>query len=147
MPIITEAFFPQYFVNPVTKQIELAYQPRITIFLKIQGLLYPFKIQPFVDSGATRNLFPMDPLEILHIPLDNGRKRIHFGIGGVEVTSYTHDVEILVGDLRIQTEIDFSAKQKAPLLGIEKFFEYFDNISFNMKRSQIELRYMIKRSN
>jgi hypothetical protein len=147
MPVITEAFFPQYYVNPVTGRFELTYQPRISIFLKIKGLLYPFKIQPFVDSGATRNLFPADPFEILHIPLDNGQKRIHYGIGDAEVLSYTHDVDILIGDLCIRTEIDFSAKHKAPLLGIEKFFEFFDHVNFNMERGQIELRYTTKKNN
>ncbi len=141
MPIIKADFFPQVFVNPVTKEIELVYQPKITIFIKMQGKLYPFKIDAFVDSGAVRNLFPADPLKYFDIKLKNGRKRMHYGIGEKEVTSYTHEVQILIDKFRINTEIDFSDEHKPPLLGVDKFFNFFNQVNFNMADKKLELSY------
>ena len=61
------------------------HQPKATILVKVHRQLYPYTIEAFVDSGATRNLFPADVLTYLHIPVDNGQKKIHYGIGGVNV--------------------------------------------------------------
>ena len=145
MPIIKEEFKPQYYIDPITKKIDLSYQPKVTIFVKVQGDLYPFKILAFVDSGATRNLFPAELLTLLNIKLVNGRKKMHFGIGGAEVTSYTHEAEILIGGYIIETEIDFSEEHKPYILGIEKFFYFFDYINLNMKLNQTELGYSNKK--
>lgn len=144
MPIIKAPFKPQVGYNPFTKAVEIVLQPKIPIFMKINGMLYPFKIEPHVDSGATRNLFPADPLDSLGIKLENKRKRIHFGIGGHEVISYTHDVEILIDNYKFMTEIDFSRKHKPPLLGVESFFAFFDYVNFNMFERQLELKYPLR---
>lgn len=147
MPIIKEEFKPQFYIDPVTKKPDLTYVPKVTIFIKVQGQLYPFKIDAFVDSGATRNLFPAELLKLLNIKLENGRRKKHIGIGDIELTSYTHEAEILISGYSFKTEIDFSKDHKPPLLGIEKFFDYFDQVNFNMERSQLELSYTAKKSN
>src|SRR5918999_944038 len=144
MPVIVEPFKPGFFVDPLTKQVDLIRQPKLSIFIKVNGELYPYKIEAFVDSGATRNLFPADILTDLHIPVASGEKKIHHGIGGIDVTSYTHGAEILIGGFRIKTDIDFGLDHKPPLLGMEKFFDFFDSVTFNMERSQLELRYSMK---
>lgn len=141
MSIIKRDFVPGVFQDPVSKKIEFTFQPKITIFLKINDILYPFRIDAYVDSGAVRNLFPADPLKYFNIKLDNGRERIHYGIGDKEVISFTHDVQILVGEFRINTEIDFSNKHKPHLLGTDKFFKFFDRVTFNMKNKSLELAY------
>jgi hypothetical protein len=141
MPLITEPFKPHWHVDKVTKHIELSYLPKITIFVKVGGQLYPFKIGAFVDSGAIRNLFPADILDLLNIQLESGKKKFHYGIGGVELLSYIHKAEILVSGRTLQTEIDFNRDHKPPLLGIKQFFEFFDSVNFDMERSQLELRY------
>jgi hypothetical protein len=146
MPLITEPFKPLWYVDKVTKQFELSYLPKITIFVKVSGQLYPFKIEAFVDSGAVRNLFPADILDPLNIQLESGKKKFHYGIGEIEVLSYIHKAEILVGGRTIQTEIDFSRDHKPPLLGIKQFFDFFDSVNFNMERSQLELHYSTKKN-
>lgn len=146
MPIIKEEFKPQWYKDQLTQNIELVYLPKISVFLKIEGVLYPFKIEAHVDSGATRNLFPSDPLDDLGIKLDNGKKVTHHGIGGIDVVSFAHEVEILIGGYTIKTEIDFSNKHKAPLLGVEKFFKHFDYVAFNMRLFQTELSYNLKKA-
>lgn len=141
MPVIKRDFVPGVFEDPISKEIEFTFQPKITIFLKINDILYPFKINAYVDSGAVRNLFPADPLKYFNIKLDNGRKRIHYGIGEKEVVSYTHDVQILIDKFRINTDIDFSSQHKPHLLGTDKFFKFFDRVSFNMIEKSLELTY------
>lgn len=143
MPIIRSDFKPNVFLDPISKEFEFIYLPKITIFIKINGILYSFKIDAYVDSGATRNLFPADILKSLNIKLENNRKKIHYGIGEKEVVSYTHDVEILVDKYRINTEIDFSKDHKPHLLGIDKFFNFFDQVTFNMADRKLELAYHI----
>lgn len=144
MPIVKFPFQPQVEYDPFIKKIVgIVYQPKVPIFLKINGVLYPFRLEPHVDSGATRNLFPSDPLDSLSIKLENGHKRLHLGIGGHEVISYTHEVEILIDNYSFVTEIDFSRKHKPPLLGIESFFSFFDYVHFNMLDKQLELKYTL----
>lgn len=146
MAVAKYPFQPQLEYDPLVKKITgVVLQPKIPIFLKINGVLYPFKIEPHVDSGATRNLFPADPLDSLGITLENNYKRKHIGIGGHEVTSYTHEVEILVGtNYNFVTEIDFSRDHKPPLLGVEGFFRFFEAVNFDMLNKQLELKYRLK---
>jgi hypothetical protein len=146
MPVITERFQTLPIYDKVTKSFAWIHQPKVTIRVKVDGQLYPYTIEAFVDSGATRNLFPADILTYFHIPVDNGEKKIHYGIGGINVVSYTHNADILIGGLTIPTEIDFSLNHKPALLGIDKFFEFFDSVNFNMERSQLELRYSTKKN-
>ncbi len=141
MSVIKRNFVPGVFQKPVSKEIELVFQPKVIIFIKINDILYPFKIDAYVDSGAVRNLFPADSLKYFDIKLNNGRRRIHFGIGDKEVVSYTHDVQILIDNYRINTEIDFSTDHKPHLLGTDKFFKFFDRVSFNMAERVLELTY------
>jgi hypothetical protein len=146
MPVITERFQMLPYYDKVTNRFAWIHQPKVTILVKVAGQLYPYTIDAFVDSGATRNLFPADVLSYLHIPVDNGQKKVHHGIGGINVVSYTHKADILLGGYTIPTEIDFSSHHKPALLGMDKFFEFFDSVNFNMERSQLELRYSTKKN-
>ena len=142
MPVVKYPFKPQPISDTSGKNlVTIVWQPKIPIFLKINGILYPFKLEPFVDSGATRNLFPADPLDSFGIKLENEQKRIHYGIGGYEVISYTHEVEIIVDKYRFTTEIDFSRRHKPPLLGVDGFFRFFDSVFFDMINHQLVLKY------
>jgi hypothetical protein len=146
MSVFKYPFQPQLEYDPFTqKATGIILQPKIPIFIKVKGILHIFKIEPHVDSGATRNLFPADPLDSLGITLENNRKREHIGIGEHKLVSYTHEVEILLANYSFITEIDFSREQRAPLLGVESFFRFFDHITFNMEQSQLELSYSIKK--
>jgi hypothetical protein len=146
MPVITKRFQTLPYYDKVTNRVMWIHQPKVTILVKVAGQLYPYTIDAFVDSGATRNLFPADILTYLHIPVENGKKKIHHGIGGINVMSYTHTAAILIGGVTIPTEIDFSRDHKPALLGIDKFFEFFASINFNMERSQLELSYSTKKN-
>jgi hypothetical protein len=144
MPIIREKFTPLIGIDPITKRVEVVYHAKVTIFIKLQGNLYPYKLLAYVDSGATRNLFPAEILEALNIKLENGRKKKHVGIGGIELTSYIHEAEILISGYNIKTEIDFCKDHKPLLLGMEMFFSFFDSVNFNMEINQVELSYSKK---
>lgn len=144
MSVLKYPFKPQIEYNPRTnKTIGVVYQPKIPIFIKLNNVLYIFKLEPHVDSGAVRNLFPADPLKSMGIKLENGWVREHLGIGGRIVKSYTHEAVILIGNYSFITEIDFSNEHKPPLLGVEGFFKFFDYVNFNMKDLQIELKYTL----
>jgi hypothetical protein len=91
MPVITEPFQTLPVYDKATNRYAWIHQPKVTILVKVHGQLYPYTIEAFVDSSATRNLFPADVLTYLHIPVDNGQKKIHYGIGGITVVSYTHE--------------------------------------------------------
>jgi hypothetical protein len=146
MPVITEPFQTLPIYDKGTNSFAWIHQPKVTIMVKAQRQLYPYTIEAFVDSGATRNLFPADILTYLAIPVNNGMKKIHYGIGGINVVSYTHKVDILIGSHTIRTEIDFSLDHKPALLGLDSFFAFFDSVNFNMERSQLELRYSTKQN-
>lgn len=146
MPIIKVAFQPQLVINPSGVYEGIIYQPKIPIIVSIYGKLFPYKIGSFVDSGATRNLFPAEILESIKIKLENNKKRIYFGIGGKEVISYTHKVKIFIDKYHFSTEIDFSREHKPPLLGIESFFRHFEYVNFNMLDQQLELKSLTRKS-
>lgn len=146
MPLIKVGFKPLIYKDPISKELVIAYAPKIPIFIKVGGILYPFKIDAFVDSGATRNLFPAEVLQTIGAPLENDNKFIHLGIGGKELVSYAHEGEILIGNYKINTQIDFSVDHKAPLLGLHKFFDFFDSVNFNMERQILELSYSSKKN-
>jgi hypothetical protein len=75
MSVITEPFQLLPIYDDRTKTFGWIHQPKVTIMVKARGQLYPYIIEAFVDSGATRNLFPADILTYLHIPVDNGMKK------------------------------------------------------------------------
>lgn len=147
MSIIKVAFQPQIEVDPFSGDIKgIIYQPKIPIIISVYGKLYRYKIEPFVDSGATRNLFPAEILDSLKIKLENNKKRIHYGIGGKQVISYTHKVKIFLVKYHFSTEIDFSREHRAPLLGVESFFRHFEYVNFNMLDQQLELKPISRKS-
>lgn len=148
MPVIKSDFTLAIDYNEKLQEIDgFIYQPKIKVSLVINGKLYPFKLEPYVDSGATRNLFPADILDTLGITLENQHEKEHVGIGGKVVKSYTHEVDMLVQDYQIKTEIDFSRDHKPPLLGMEKFFSFFEEVSFNMTEKRLELTYINPKHN
>jgi hypothetical protein len=83
MPVITERFQTLPIYDKGTNSFALIHQPKVTIFIKVHGQLYPYTIEAFVDSGATRNLFPADVLTSLQIPVDNGQKKIITVLAGL----------------------------------------------------------------
>jgi hypothetical protein len=83
MPVITERFQTLPIYDKGTKSFAWIHQPKVTIFLKLHGQLYPYTIEAFVDSGATRNLFPADVLTYLQIPVDNGQKKFIMVLAGL----------------------------------------------------------------
>jgi hypothetical protein len=83
MPVITERFQTLPIYDKGTNSFAWIHQPKVTILVKALGLLYPYTVEAFVDSGATRNLFPADVLSYLHIPVDNGQKKFITVLAGL----------------------------------------------------------------
>jgi hypothetical protein len=75
MPVITEPFQTLPIYDKGADTFAWIHQPKVTILVKVHGQLYPFTIEAFVDSGATRNLFPADVLSYFNIPVANGQKK------------------------------------------------------------------------
>jgi len=96
-----------------------------------------------VDSGSDVNLFPVDMAKSVGINFKKGEPRRVFGIGGVEIPSFLHrNIEIILPDgLSFSTEIQFSEQQKTPLLGRTGFFNFFEEVTFNIKNSSFKLVY------
>lgn len=121
--------------------INIIHRPYIHIRLKYKNRFEKTPFLCLVDSGADRNLFPAEIGELLGVKITSGRKRIHTGIGGIEIDSYIHEMKMFVGGYSFNTEIDFSFDHKVPLLGRHMFFRHFNMITFREKEREVTLSY------
>jgi len=121
------------------KIIGQVYYPVIPIKLCYGHHIFKYLINSLVDSGSDRNLFPAEIGENIGIKIKNELSQEIGGIGGIKVIAFTHKVKIYLGNLEIDTFVDFSYEQKVPLLGRNGFFNYFKNVIFREKDNVVEL--------
>jgi len=102
-----------------------------------------YNISCLVDSGSDVNLFPADMATSVGINFSKGEPRRIIGIGGIEIPSFLcSDIQIILPwGLKFSTEIQFSERQSVPLLGRKGFFDYFEEVIFNVKNSSFKLVY------
>lgn len=115
-------------------------KPLITIVLRYQGKKQ--KVFALVDSGADACLFPKGMAEIFGIDVTRGNLANFTGIGGTRTPFYFHEVELLLGEYQIKTQVGFSTSQQigtSGILGQQGFFENFIVI-FDHKNRLIEIK-------
>lgn len=102
-----------------------------------------FAYRCLIDSGSDMLLFPSDIAISLGLNYERGKLKWAFGIGGVKIPTYLHnDIEfILPKGKHFSTSIQFSERQKVPLLGRNGFFDRFTEVIFDMSNSSFRLIY------
>lgn len=136
-----------YTVFPIidgnSKVIEIIHKPYIPVNLssEITGKHTKSSIMCLLDSGADKNLFPVELAKSLGISLKEGAAHTMIGIGGIMIQSYSHKVSLSVRDYTFEADVFFSADQQTPLLGREGFFSAFHKVTFDQHEFRVELEY------
>lgn len=137
--IISFSYLPQLHEDYKTGELIEIFRPYIPIRISYtRGPLTNY-FDALVDSGADRNLLPLNFGEIVGINFKKVKPKIISGIGGVEIKAYPSSVNIWVNNIKYQTEADFSSEQKTPLLGRNGFFNLFKQITFTEKERFIHI--------
>lgn len=121
------------------KIVDQIFIPVIPVRIIYNHQLYRNPINCLVDSGAERNLFPAFFAEKLGIKVKKGDPKTIFGIGGVKIEGFTHNVTLYINTLSFKSQIDFSYEQEVPLLGRIGFFDKFEKVTFQEKKGVVEL--------
>ena len=141
MAKISFSYLPFDNFDPVTKtKVGEVFKPFITIRVQVKHGPLSFPIDALADSGADRNLFPMElATQILKLNLKKAKKKIIRGIGNSQNTAYTAKFKIWVNNNAYETEADFSSDQKFPILGRDGFFSLFKKVIFDETNRFTEL--------
>lgn len=127
------SYLPRPVVNPNTKILEEVFTPFVLIRISVSRNNPTPSIDALVDSGADRNLFPLQIGELLGINFKKVKPKIIHGIGNIELKAYTAKINIWVNNIKYPTEADFCKEQQTLLLGRQGFFSLFKSIKFDEK--------------
>jgi len=140
MSQLTFKYLPHPKKDPKTKKIiGEVYHPFIPVRICYKHQFLKNPINSLVDSGSERNLFPAYFGEKLKIKIKKGKPRDVYGIGGIKIKAYTHEMKLFIGMRSIKTQIDFSYEQEVPLLGRIGFFDKFKSVTFKEKERIVEI--------
>jgi len=134
-------YTPRIVIGNDEKVLKIVDYPILRVRIKYKHTLTSTPVECLVDSGSVINLFPASWGVLLKIPIKSGQLQKIYGIGGVLIESYRHDVHFYIIDSKInfRTYAYFSEKQNTPLLGRYGFFDMFKNVSFNQDRGSFTL--------
>lgn len=123
--------------------VEIIHKPYIPIKLSYDRTdkSTDASVMCLLDSGADKNLFPVELAKSLGISLKEGSIHTMIGIGGIMIQSYRHQVNISVQDYTFRSDVFFSPDQQTPLLGREGFFNAFKKVIFDQYELRVELVY------
>ena len=128
--------------NPATKiLVGVIYRPLVPIQIGF-GKKTSFLFEALVDSGADKNLFPMDIGEQIGINFSKLQPQKAKGIGGSEIKTYFSLISLKIADHTFETNAYFSKEIDYPLLGREGFFDLFSKIEFNQKKKKLDLEHL-----
>lgn len=141
MAKISFSYLPFDNFNPDTKtKIGVVFKPFIPVRIQLNHGPLSLPFDALVDSGADRNLFPMEfATQFLKLNLRNAKRKIIRGIGNSEITALTGRFKIWVNNNVFGTEADFSPEHKFAILGREGFFSLFKKVKFDEKGKFTEL--------
>lgn len=139
MKDVTFYYIPDVGVDNSTGKIFEILRPKIPVRLSVNFNLSKVLIDCLFDTGSDRNLFPADWGRSLGLKIEKGKKVNIGGIGGKEITAYTHKVTLYIQDNKIETEADFSAEQNTPLLGRIGFMDKVSEIIVNERKKFIKI--------
>lgn len=135
------SYTPRIFIGHDGKVSKVVDYPILRVRIKYKHTLTSTPVECLVDSGSVINLFPASWGELLKISIKSGQLQKIYGIGGISIDSYRHDLHLYIVDSKInfRTYAYFSEKQNTPLLGRYGFFDKFKNVSFNQDRGSFSL--------
>ena len=139
MKDVTFYYIPDVYVdNSTGKAIEIL-RPKIPIRLSANFNTSKVLIDCLFDTGSDRNLFPADWGRSLGLKIEKGKKVKIGGIGGKELTAYTHKITLYIQGNKLITEADFSNEQNTPLLGRIGFMDKVKEIIINERKRYIKI--------
>lgn len=141
MPLLTYEFLPDVFLNPESKKLGVVYRPYVLVKLGNGERWSKNFIRALVDTGADNNLFPIEFANEIGIDYKKGKRWKIVGVGRQEVHVYIIFAKIKIDRREFETMIQFGEHIRTPLLGREGFLNYFDRVSFNVKKRFLELKY------
>lgn len=128
------SYIPQPFgIDLVTNQLIEIYRPMISVRISEGHGPISLPFDALIDSGSDRNLFPLRFATSVGIQFRKIKPKQVIGIGKIIIDAYTAKVNIWIGTIKYQTEVDFSPQQQTPLLGRDGFFNLFKSIKFDEK--------------
>ncbi len=132
-------YFPYPHLDPSTgKEIEV-FRPTVPIQISYKDKVTT-SFQALIDSGSDRNLFPAEIGELVGLDIKKGETRPIHGIGGVKISSFTHEITLYIEKCKFVTMVDFSYEQQVPLLGREGFFSLFKRVDFNHRKKEVHFK-------
>lgn len=133
-------YFPFIHKDGNTDKEITVFRPVVPIFLLNGHVMARRRINCLIDSGSDRNLFPAQWGEMVGIKINKGKLRKIGGIGDLApIDAYSHNISLMIGIYKFQTQADFSYTQAVPLVGREGFFDHFEEVRFFQKDKVTEL--------
>lgn len=125
------SYFPRPLINPKSNLTQEIFTPYVPIRLSVSHSNPTRLIDALVDSGADRNLFPLQLAELLGINFKKIKPKIIYGIGNSQIKAYATKINIWVNNTKYSTEADFSPDQQTLILGRQGFFNLFKWLKFD----------------
>lgn len=133
-------YVPRFFIDPKTKKQSTFFRPEIPIRMSYGHHLFKSDFLALLDSGSDCNLFPFYYGLVIGINIRKGQKRLITGIGRNTIETFRHPIRLFLGQIKIDTYVDFNEHQLIPLLGRRDFFKFFTKISFFEQDNRIVLK-------
>lgn len=139
MKNVTFYYVPDVAIDKTTGKIIEILRPKIPIRLSAHHNMSKILVDCLFDTGSDRNLFPADWGRSVGLRIDKGKEVKIGGIGGKEITAFTHQVALFAQGNKIITEADFSEEQTIPLLGRVGFMDKVSEIIVNQRKKFIKI--------
>lgn len=125
------SYLPRPLIDSKKNLVQEVFTPYVPIRLSY-GHGNPTRlIDSLVDSGADRNLFPIQLGELLGINFKKISPKIIYGIGNAQIKAYSSKINVWLNNTKYPTEADFSPNQQTLLLGRRGFFNLFKTLTFD----------------
>ena len=125
------SYLPRPLIDPKNKLAQEVFTPYIPIRLSVSHGNPTRLINALVDSGADRNLFPLQLGQLLGINFKKMDPKMIYGIGNSQIKAYTSKINIWVNNSKYSTEADFCSDQQTLILGRQGFFNLFKWLKFD----------------
>lgn len=98
-----------------------------------------YQFKPYLDTGADISLLTRLDAELLGLDIYKGQEELIGGVGGGLVKTYTHSVQVQIGETKLRVPVAFADSDETPrLLGRRNIFSKF-YIGFNESKHRCVL--------
>ena len=123
-------YLPRPLIDPKANLVQEVFTPYTPIRVSHDHGNPTAFIDALVDSGADRNLFPIQLGEMLGINFKKTNPKIIYGIGNAQIKAYSSKINVWLNNTKYPTYADFSLSQQTLILGREGFFNLFKTVTF-----------------